>query len=280
MAEQKVWIITGASQGLGLATVKHLLSRQQIVIATTRDRAGFEKKTGLTHPDLEVIGLDITSEDAVAAAVAEVYKTRGRIDVLINNAGFGHMGAVEEATQEEIGQVFEINVYASLRMIRQVLPYMRAARSGHIFNLSSIGGFAASPGFGIYNATKFAVEGFSEALYQEVGALGIHVTIIEPGYFRTNFLDHSLAVSGRVIDDYAGTAGKTRSNRDSRNGKQQGNPDLAAKAIFEIANSDEPPLRLLLGEDAYQRATKKLDDTRAEFERIKSVTLSTAYEDA
>ncbi len=201
----------------------------------------------------------------------------GKIDVLINNAGFGFLGAVEEADAADIEIVFEVNVYAPLRMIRHVLPHMRRARSGHIFNLSSIGGLTATPGYGIYNAAKFAVEGFSEALSAELAALGIKVTLIEPGFFRTNFLGDSLAVAKRSIADYNETAGKTRENRERSNGNQQGNPDSAAKAIFDTACDARPPLRLLLGEDAFKRAITKLDNTRLEFERMKPVTFSTAF---
>ncbi|HEY9048262.1 MAG TPA: oxidoreductase [Ohtaekwangia sp.] len=276
---KKVWLITGASQGLGLALVKYLLAHNQQVIATTREPLCFKAKTKLEHPNLEVIGLDLTSEADVKHTITNIIKHYGRIDVLINNAGFGYLGAIEEATQEDIARVFEINVHAALRMIRLVLPGMRSARSGHIVNISSIGGLSASAGFGIYNATKFAVEGFSEALAAEVKDFGIHVTIVEPGYFRTGFLDHSLVMARNDIADYRNTSGKAKLNRIVRNGKQPGNPDLAAKAIFTVASGNNPPLRLLLGEDAYERATQKFTQTLQEFERMKPLTIATAYTD-
>jgi len=277
MEQQKIWIITGASRGLGLAMVKYLLSKDQQVIATTRHPGAFHQNTGLHHPLLEVTGLDLTSETAVAATIASIYERYSRIDVLVNNAGYGFLGAVEEASQEEIAKVFDINVFASLRMVRHVLPYMRKARSGHIFSLSSIAGLTATPGFGIYNATKFAVEGFSEALFAELKELGIKVTIVEPGYFRTSFLDSSLSVAQKEIGDYDSTAGMIRRNREVWNGRQPGNPDLAAQAVFTVACDAAPPLRLLLGEDAYQRATQKYNSTLAEFERMKPLTMATAF---
>lgn len=277
MNTQQVWLVTGASQGLGLALVKHVLAQGQRVVATTRDAARFADTTDLQHPHLEVIGLDLTDEAAVAQAVAQLHATYGRLDVLVNNAGFGFLGAVEEASPADITGIFEVNVFAPLRLVRQVLPYLRAARAGHIFNFSSIGGFLGTPGFGIYNATKFAVEGFSEALAQEVRALGLHVTIVEPGYFRTNFLDHSLAKTSHDIADYADTVGKTKQNSQLRNQQQPGDPALAAAAIYEVATTPHPPLRLLLGPDAYARATQKLADTQAEFARMQPLTMSTNF---
>jgi NAD(P)-dependent dehydrogenase (short-subunit alcohol dehydrogenase family) len=277
MNMQHVWLIKGASQGLGLALVKHVLAQGQRVVATTRDVSRFAASTGLQHPCLEVISLDLTDEAAVAAAVAQVHNAHGRLDVLVNNAGFGFLGAVEEASPTDITGIFEINVFASLRLVRQVLPYMRASCMGHIFNLSSIGGFLGTPGFGIYNATKFAVEGFSEALAQEVRALGLHVTIVEPGHFRTNFLDHSLAKAAHNISDYAATVGRTKQTSQLRNQQQPGDPALAAAAIYEVATTPNPPLRLLLGPDAYARATQKLADTQAEFIRMQPLTVSTNF---
>ncbi|TRW27563.1 SDR family NAD(P)-dependent oxidoreductase [Flavobacterium zepuense] len=278
MKNNKIWLVTGASQGLGLATVKYLLSRQQTVIATTRNADAFDS-TVRTNPLLEVISLDLTSETAVKDAVANIAAKYGGIDMLINNAGYGFAGAVEEAAEEEVAKVMAVNFEASIRMTRNVLPVMRKAGAGHIINLSSIQGLASTPGFGIYNAAKYAVEGFSEALYHEVKGLGIKVTIIEPGAFRTNFLDNSLAVAQTIIADYEATAGNFKNVLKANNGIQPGNPDKAAKAIVAVTEMDEPPLRLLLGGDAYNRATKKLADTQEEFERMKTVSLSTGFAD-
>lgn len=277
MEQRKIWIITDASQGLGLATVKYLLSRHQQVIAITANKRAFFRKTGLNHPRLEVMGLDLSSETEVEKAIAKIHRSFGQIDVLINNAGFGYLGAVEEASQEDISKVFEANVFSSLRMIRHVLPYMRNARSGHIFNLSIVGGITAFPGFGVYNATKSAMEGLSKALYGELAELGIKVTIIEPGYFHTHFLDNSLSVAKKNIADYRNTAGRTREDKMEGEGKQQGDLELAAKAIYEVANEKEPPLRLLLGEGVYRWVKEKRNITLEEFERMKPLTVTTAF---
>jgi len=276
MKNNKIWLITGASQGLGLATVKYLLSRQQTVIATTRNADAFDS-TVRTNPLLEVISLDLTIETAVKDAVANIAAKYGGIDMLINNAGYGFAGAIEEATEDEVAKVMAVNLEASMRMTRNVLPVMRKAGRGHIINLSSIQGLASTPGFGIYNAAKYAVEGFSEALYHEVKELGIKVTIIEPGAFRTNFLDSSLAVAQTTIADYEATAGNFKNVLKANNGIQPGDPDKAAKVIVEVTNMDDPPLRLLLGADAYKRAIKKLGDVEAEIERMKTITLSTGF---
>lgn len=275
---KKVWLITGASQGLGLALVKHLLSQGQYVIATTRNPTKFEQ-TGLKDENLKIVQLDITSDSDVKEAVAGIMKKYGRIDVLVNNAGFGFIGGIEEATMDEIQDVIAINVLASVRLVQAVLPGMRAVKNGHIINLSSIAGLISSPGIGIYNLAKYAVEGFSESLNLEVQALGIKVTIVEPGVFRTGFYDDSLVHAKNTIPDYDETVGKVKRMFSSIGGKQPGNPDLAAEAIFDIVNLENPPLRLLLGKDAFSRAIKKMDDNKSEFERMQAVTVSTDYID-
>lgn len=277
MEQRKIWIITDASQGLGSATVKYLLSRNQQVIVTTGNIRGFFRKTGLSHPRLDVIGLDLSSEHEVERAIAKIHRSYGRIDVLINNAGCGFLGAVEEASEEDISKVFEMNVFSSLRMIRHVLPYMRKARSGHIFNLSPIGGLTASPALGIYNAAKSAVEGYSKALHTEVAELGIKVTVIEPGYFHTGFLDNSLFAAKKDIEDYWSTAGRMRVNSMENKGRNQGDAQLAAKVIYEVANEKEPPLRLLLGEGIYKWVREKRNITLEEFERMRPVSVAIAF---
>jgi NAD(P)-dependent dehydrogenase (short-subunit alcohol dehydrogenase family) len=279
MNNQKIWLITGTSQGLGLATVKYLLSRDQKIIATTRDADKFDAELR-KHPNLDVISLDLTSEIAVQNAVELIAAKYGRIDLLVNNAGYGFAGAIEEASEEEIAKVLALNVEATLRMIRYVLPVMRRNRAGHIINLSSASGLVSAAGFGIYNAAKYAVEGFSEALYHECKDLGIKVTIIEPGAFRTNFLDSSLAVAERSIADYDATAGNFKKRLQANNGHQPGDPDRAVEAIIRIVDLENPPLRLLLGQDAYLRTYQKLADMSAQFEAYRSITLSTGFEPA
>lgn len=277
MEKQKVWVVTGASKGLGLAMVSYLLSKEQLVIATTRDASRFDQLLS-SSVGLEVLQLDLKDEQAVRLAMEDIQRRYTRIDVLVNNAGYGFLGAVEEANPEEIEDIIAVNVLSPLRMLRHVLPYMRGAGSGHIINLSSMSGISATPAFGIYNATKFAVEGFSEALSQELAGSGIRVTIVEPGAFRTNFLDSSIAVARRTIDDYAATAGEFRRRYLSNNGKQPGNPELAAKLICDVVDMDDPPLRLLLGKDAHARALKKIDSMREEYRRTEDLTLSTDFD--
>lgn len=273
----KIWLITGASQGLGLAMVKYLLAQGQKVVATTRDRDKFDKEL-LGNHNLEVLALDLNSEEEVHAAVARIITTYGTIDVLVNNAGHGLVGAIEELSETEISQVFAINVEASLRMIRNVLPVMRHSGKGHIISLSSTAGLSGAAGWGIYNASKHAVEGFSEALFYELKDLGIKVTIIEPGSFRTGFLDESLAVAANVISDYDGTVRLFKKALSERNGKQPGDPDKAAAVICEVTEMEEPPLRLLLGSDALERAKRKIALLQTDFNRMEAITISTDFE--
>jgi short-subunit dehydrogenase len=276
MKDKKTWLITGASQGLGLNLAKHLLINDQRVIITTRDVNKIDKAF-LNNPNLEAISLDLTDEEAVKSAIDQIISKYGCIDVLVNNAGYGFVGAIEETSAKEAEQVIAINVHATLRMIRIVLPNMRKNQTGHIINLSSIAGLIGSSGWGIYNASKFAIEGISEALAQEVKDLGIKVTMVEPGAVRTNFLAGSLTSSQIVIDDYAATAGQRRKTLAGNNGKQPNDPQKVVKAIYDVVQMPDPPLRLLLGPDAYSRAMEKIQNLTADFEGMKDLTLSTAF---
>jgi NAD(P)-dependent dehydrogenase (short-subunit alcohol dehydrogenase family) len=275
--EQRVWFITGTSHGFGRELVRAVLERGDKVVATSRDPSQVASAFGETPERLLAVPLDLRDEGQITAKVAEAVRHFGRIDVLVNNAGHGLLGAVEESTDEEVRNVFETNVFGLLRVTRAVLPYLRKQRSGHIVNLSSIGGLAAWPGWGIYSATKFAVEGLSEALAMEVEPLGIHVTIVEPGPFRTGFLGTSLPVTRRIISDYDATAGRTRNWRNENDGAQQGDPARGAQAIVDTVTSANPPLHLLLGADAYDRAMQKLDLLRGEFEAWHDVAFSTDF---
>ena len=272
-----VWFITGTSQGFGNELVRAALRRGDSVVATSRQpekvAASFNGDSGR----LLAIPLDLRSEALVSAGVDAAIKRFGRIDVLVNNAGHGLLGAVEEATDAEVAGVFETNVFGLLRVTRAVLPYMRKQRSGHIVNLSSIGGLVGLPGWGIYNSTKFAVEGLSEALAQELAPLGIRVTIVEPGPFRTDFLGGSLAATKQKLADYEESAGKTRKYAIERDGAQPGDPALAAEAIIKAVTAENPPLHLLLGAFAYERAGAKLDEMKKEFAAWRDVALSTDY---
>jgi NAD(P)-dependent dehydrogenase (short-subunit alcohol dehydrogenase family) len=275
--KQRVWIITGTSQGFGRDLVDAALKRGDRVIATSRD----PKKVLSAFPDagdrLIAMPMDLRDPKQIAAVADEAISRFGRIDVLINNAGHGLLGAMEEASDEEIKSVFETNVFGLIRVTQAVLPQMRKQRSGHIVNLSSIGGLIGIPGWGCYNGTKFAVEGISEALAHELKPLGIGVTIVEPGPFRTDFLGGSLAMVKSHLSDYDETAGKTRAYQKDNDGAQAGDPARGAKAIVDAVVGKNPPLHLLLGAVAYQRATAKLDAARAEFEAWKPVTLATDF---
>lgn len=274
--QERVWFITGTSHGFGRELVRAALELGDRVVATSRDPSKVYAAFGKTDR-LLAMPLDLRDEAQINATVSDAAGHFGRIDVLVNNAGHGLLGAVEEASDAEVKHVFETNVFGLLRVTRAVLRYFRRQRSGHIVNLSSIGGIVARPGWGIYSATKFAIEGLSEALAQEVAPLGIGVTIVEPGPFRTGFLGTDLSVAGEIIHDYDETSGQTRQWRSEHDGGQRGDPERGAQGIVDAVTSPNPPLRLLLGEDAYRRAMLKLDLLRDEFEQGRGVALSTDY---
>lgn len=246
----KTWFITGASRGFGAKIAAAALSRGDNVVATARNPADVVQRLG-EHRALLALPLDVTDEaqarDAAAAAVARF----GRIDVLLNNAGYGLMGAVEEASAAEVERLYRTNVFGLLNVTRAVLPYLRAQRSGRVLNISSIGGYRGAAGFGVYSSTKFAVEGLSEALHAELAPLGVQVTVVEPGYFRTDFLDAtSLSVSPARIEDYNATAaGQVRTVAVGLNHAQPGDPDRLAQVLIEFVDTANPPVRLPLGSD-------------------------------
>ncbi|MGJ5201521.1 MULTISPECIES: SDR family NAD(P)-dependent oxidoreductase [unclassified Bradyrhizobium] len=273
----RVWFITGASRGFGALVAQQALDRGDAVVATARNPKAIVDRIG-AHPDLLALALDVTREsEAVAAAQAAIDRF-GRIDVLLNNAGFGLMGAVEETSREEIEAVFRTNVFGLLAVTRAILPHMRKARSGRILNISSIGGYRGSAGFGVYGATKFAVEALSEAMRAELNPLGIHVTAIEPGYFRTDFMDaSSLKVSRIVIPDYSATAGRVRANAGTVNGAQPGDPDKLARVLVDFAGEPDPPVRLPLGADTVAAIEAKHASDAAIIARWREVALSTGF---
>ncbi|WP_309091240.1 SDR family NAD(P)-dependent oxidoreductase [Phenylobacterium sp.] len=245
----KTWFITGASRGFGARTAAVALAQGDNVVATARDPSAVLERLG-EHPRLLPLALDVTDEAQARRAAAAAVANFGAIDVLLNNAGFGLLGAVEEASAEEVKRVYRTNVFGLLNVTRAALPYMRARRVGRILNISSIGGYRGAAGFGVYASTKFAVEGLSEALHVELAPLGIHVTAIEPGYFRTDFLDStSLAISAARIDDYSGSAGAVRTRAVDLNHAQQGDPDKLARVLVAFADAPDPPVRLPLGSD-------------------------------
>ncbi|MBC8158765.1 MAG: SDR family NAD(P)-dependent oxidoreductase [Alphaproteobacteria bacterium] len=257
--DAKVWFITGGSAGIGQSMALELLERGQYVATTARDAARLDPRIAAAERGL-ALSLEVSDADQCRRAVDAILAKFGRIDVLINNAGHGMMGAVEEVSDAEARKVFDSNVFGLLNVTRAVLPFMRASRSGHVVNIGSVGGLLARAGMGIYAATKFALEGISEAMYHELKPLGIGVTVVEPGPFRTEFAGRSLHEAAHNFDDYLETAGAWRKQLRKNHGTQQGDPDKAAKVIIEATLDAKPPLHLVLGNPAMERAGEKLRD--------------------
>ena len=275
--KSRTWFITGASTGFGRILAEEVLKAGGKVVATARKREQIADLEQQYPTTAKALTLDVTSDSQIDSAVTQAFAQFGQIDVLVNNAGYGIAGAIEEATEAEFRPVFETNVFGLIRVTRAFLPYLRKQRSGHILNLSSIGGVTASPGWGYYQSTKFAVEGLSEALAAELAPLGIHVTIIEPGPFRTDFLGRSGVAAAQRIPDYDATAGSARQYLDTQSGKQKGDPLRAVHAMMQVVESPNPPLRLLLGVIALQRLRAKLDNWQQEIAAWESTTVGADF---
>lgn len=261
-----VWLITGCSTGFGRELSRAVLARGYRAVVTARNPKSVEDLVAGRDGQAIALALDVTDPKQVDAAVRQAEKAFGRIDVLVNNAGIGYFGAIEESDEAEVRRMFEINVFGLARMTQAVLPGMRKRRSGHIVNIASIGGIRAFPAVGFYNATKFAVVGLSEALSLEVEPLGIKVTIVEPSGFRTDWAGRSANEAPSRIADYAETAGKNRDSIRGYSGKQPGDPVKAAEAIIKAVESPKPPLHLLLGKAALKGARWKIDLMKKDFD--------------
>ncbi len=273
----KVWLVTGASTGFGRELVEYLLAQGARVVATARKIDGLTD-LGTRYPERVLIAaMDVTDQQQVESAVGVAVKWFGRIDVLVNNAGYGMVGAVEESAEDEFRPMFEANVFGLIRVTQAVLPQMRQQGSGHIVNLSSIGGLVATPGFGLYNATKFAVEGLSEALAQEVKPLGITVTIVEPGPFRTKFLGKAGGEAKRHIPEYDQTSGRMRAYYTEQDGKQPGDPQKAVEAIVKAVQAEHPPLHLLLGASTIPRVKAKIEALQKDLTAWEATTIGADY---
>ena len=272
-----VWFITGCSSGIGRALAERVLGRGHRCVATARNPAGIaDIVRGFPEASL-ALGLDVTDDRQRSDAIAKTEKAFGRIDVLVNNAGHGYSAAIEEGEDDEIRRMFETNFFALAAMTRRVLPGMRARGSGHIVNISSIGGLVGNPASGYYNATKFAVEGLSQALAKEVAPLGIRVTLIEPGPVRTDFQGRSMSTVAKPIDAYATTAGARRTQLLASSGKQAGDPVRAADAIIKIVESDDPPLHLVLGKTGVQRVRDELQQVLRTVDAWEAVSVATDF---
>jgi NAD(P)-dependent dehydrogenase (short-subunit alcohol dehydrogenase family) len=274
---KRVWFITGASRGLGVLIAKAALADGNAVVAAGRNVTAIAEHLG-NSPALLPVALDVTDEAQAKTAVEAAVEKFGRVDVLVNNAGFGLLGAIEESSDADVRRMYDTNVFGLLNITRAVLPVMRSQRSGHVINMSSIGGYRSGPGFGAYSSTKFAVEGLTEALYAELKPLGIHATVVEPGYFRTDFLDaSSLAVAGNVIADYDETSGEVRRRATRMNHNQPGNPEKLAAAMVELVDAQTPPLRLPLGTDTLKAIAEKNAYVTQETETWKALSASTDF---
>jgi NAD(P)-dependent dehydrogenase (short-subunit alcohol dehydrogenase family) len=273
----RVWFITGASRGFGALIAEAALAAGDAVVATARDPSTVTARLG-SHERLLATRLDVTSEAEAHEAAGQAVKKFGRIDILVNNAGYGLLGAIEEASAAETTKLFGTNVFGLLGVTRAVLPHMRRQRAGHIINVSSVGGYTGYPGWGVYGATKFAVEGITEALAGEVAPLGIKVTVVEPGFFRTDFLDEtSLSRTAQHIEDYSETVGKTRAHAADVNHGQRGDPRKLASAFIALANAKNPPLRLPLGSDTVERIEAKNAFVARELASWREVATSTDF---
>jgi len=275
--ESKVFMITGVSSGLGKAFAEGALAAGHRVIGTLRSAESAAEFSA--HPTGRGHGvvLDVTDLDAIPATVAKAEAQVGPVDVLVNNAGYGHEGILEETALEEVRKQFDANVFGAVAMIKAVLPGMRARRSGHIVNVTSMGGFITMPGITAYCGSKFALEGISEALGKEVKSLGIHVTALAPGQFRTEWAGRSMVRAERSIADYDAVMNPIRAARQAKSGRQPGDPKKAAQALLKLVASDNPPVRLYLGADALKLVSEKIEAMREEIAAWESVTRSTDF---
>lgn len=270
----KTFLITGVSSGFGRALAEAALSDRHTVAGTVRnanDKQTFEA----LGPGAHAVILDVTNTGAIAPAIADVEHRIGAIDVLVNNAGYGHEGILEESSIDDLRRQFEVNVFGAVAMIQAVLPFMRKRRAGHILNITSMGGIITMPGLGYYHGSKFALEGISETLGKEVRDLGIKVTAVEPGSFRTDWAGRSMVRAERSIADYDALIDPIRKRRTEMSGRQLGDPQKAAQAMLKLALSADPPAHLLLGSDAVRLVEDKMKLLQAEFDAWKSVSLST-----
>ncbi|MDP9080825.1 MAG: SDR family NAD(P)-dependent oxidoreductase [Bacteroidota bacterium] len=280
MKSSKVWYITGASQGLGLTLVKKLLDSGYRVAATSRNASSLQQAVGMIDKDRFLpLAVDLNNPDCVDESVQQTLEAFGQIDVVVNNAGYGMAGTVEEIPEQDIKNIFNVNVLAAIDVTKSVLPVMRKQKSGYIINIGSVAGFVGAPGWSVYSATKAAIAAFSEVLALDVKEFGINVTVVEPSGFRTGFLTKdSLAYIDSKIEGYNAVK-NTQERYLAANGKQPGDPDKAAEIIIGLAENPEPPLHLFLGADAVNRASQKIVELSAELDKWKSISIGADFKD-
>jgi NAD(P)-dependent dehydrogenase (short-subunit alcohol dehydrogenase family) len=277
LMKNKIWFITGCSTGFGRELAKEVLENGYKAVVTARKLEDIQDIVDDFSENAFAIKLDVTKPEDVKASVEQAIAHFGKIDVLVNNAGIGYFGAIEESEEDEVRRMFEINFWGLAEMTKAVLPGMRKQRSGHIINIASIGGLVGFPGVGFYNATKFAVDGYSEALAKEVAPLGIKVTVICPSGFRTDWAGRSANNSKIIIDDYKATAEANKNAIRGYSGKQPGDPVKAAKAIVKAVESANPPLHLLLGVAAMKGARNKLEVLKKDFDAWEETTVGADF---
>lgn len=277
MSKNKVWLITGASKGLGLTLAKKLLTNGYRVAATSRRVAALVDELGDKSDTFLPLEMDVTNDQDVKAKVAKVVDHFGTVNVVVNNAGFGQIGTLEELSDREIKSSYEVNVFGSLNVIRHTTPILRKQQSGHIFNISSIGGYVGNfPGFGVYCSTKFAVAGFTEALAEEMKTFGVNVTLVYPGYFRTNFLSKgSVKTPLNPIGAYESARESEQTHLDQIDGNQPNDPEKAAEALIKISEQETPSVHLFLGKDAYHYAGLKIEGILQEMDKNEPLGTST-----
>jgi short-subunit dehydrogenase len=278
MNTTKVWYVTGASQGLGLSLVKQLLAAGYRVAATSRTAGELQKAIGINDPGrFLTLEVDLTSADAIRHSIEQTVATFGTVNVIVNNAGYGMEGSVEELEEKKMRAIFEVNVFATINVTRYALPYLRKQRSGHIINISSVAGFVGAPGWSIYSATKSAVIAFSEVLALDLRELGIKVTVVGPSGLRTGFLTKdSLVLTETRIADYQ-TVAQAQARYAAMNGKQDGDPEKAAALFIQLAEHPSPPLHLWLGANAVERATEKIESMSQELKKWKDLSVSADF---
>lgn len=278
MNTNKVWYVSGASKGLGLSLIKQLVKQGYRVAATSRKASDLDNEIG-TNPDFLSLEVDLANEDSVRKSIAATLKKFGTIDIVVNNAGYGQLGTLEETSDEEARQNFDVNVFGTLNVIRSVMAHFREKKAGHIINISSIAGFLGGfPGWGIYNATKFAVAGLTEALAAEVKSHGISATIVYPGYFKTNFLKQgSLRLASHPIAAYKEARELEVIHETQIIGNQPGDPEKAAAAFIQLGESKNPPMHLFLGSDSFNMAKGKIEALLSDINANEALSKSTDF---